>query len=475
MQVETNDDGMDSKALAAIAGIFRSYDIRGLVPSELSPQVTRLIARALGTRILVGGSREVLVATDGRLSVPLLKEALLKGLLETGIDVLDLGPVPTPLLYFATRYTNCNSGVVLTGSHNPPEYNGMKIMIDGESLAEDALQELRAETQRRNFTSGQGRLRKLDVLPPYIAQICADISLARSLKVAVDCGNGVAGPAALALLQGLGCEVLPLYCDVDGHFPNHHPDPAVETNMQDLIKAIRDDREITVGLAFDGDGDRLGVVSNRGRIIWPDRLLLLFARSLLRARPGSGVVYDVKSSRRLAPTIRELGGRPQMIRTGHSHLKAMMRTDGVLLGGEFSGHICFRDRWHGFDDALYAAARLLEILSREEGELGALFDDLPQDICTPEIKVGISDSRKFDFVEKLRTQADFGSGRIDSTDGLRVEYEDGWGLVRASNTTPALTLRFEAESASSLARIRALFAAALYSLDPDLPDISKIE
>jgi len=449
--------------------IFRSYDIRGMVDRNFTPQVVYRIARALAAMSLACNQRKVAVAADVRLSSPVLAEQLIRGLAEGELEVVDLGRVPTPLLYFATRTLDIRTGVMLTGSHNPPEYNGMKIVLAGDVLADEGLQELRRRVEPDpGLPAGTpGTVTRHDVVPAYIARICEDIRIARPLKVVVDCGNGVAGTVAPDLFRALGCDIISLYCEPDGRFPNHHPDPAEPDNMRDLAMRVVSERA-DLGIAFDGDGDRVGAVTELGRVLWSDNLLLLFAADILVRHPQAIVLHDVKCTRQLDVLVRRLGGRAHMIRTGHSHLKAQMKRTGALLGGEFSGHICFSDRWYGFDDALYAAARLAEIVGREASSMDALCASYAADECTPEIKIVTTDKRKFTILDDLRETVDFADGRIDLTDGLRVEYMDGWGLVRASNTSPVLTLRFEAKSLRELRRIQEIFATALETVSPEL-------
>ena len=454
--------------------IFRAYDIRGVVGETLTVDVVQRLGRAFATEARAQGQRRVVVGGDGRASTEPLRRHLLAGLRQSGADVLDIGCVPTPLLYFATATLGTGTGVMITGSHNPPEYNGLKMLIDGAPLTEARIDGLRARIEAADFATGCGGLEQADVVERYIARVAGDVTAARPLKVVADCGNGVAGLVAPRLLAAMGCVVTPLYAEVDGAFPNHHPDPADAANLQDLIAAVRDEGA-DLGVAFDGDGDRLGVVTDAGEIIWPDRAMMLFARDILRRHPGAGVVFDVKCSRHLPAVVYAAGGVPTMWKTGHSHIKAQIRASGALLGGEFSGHVCFADRWFGFDDGIYSAARLVEILAAEPRSASAVFAELPLALATPEIKLPTTEQGKFAIMAALRrNEAAFTEGRPDAVlttiDGVRVDFADGWGLARASNTSPALTLRFEADSDSALAHVRGAFAAALRAIDPRLAD-----
>ena len=447
--------------------IFRAYDIRGVVGESLSASVVRDIGRAFAAAALAEGQRRILTGRDGRTSGPVLHEALNQGLVESGAAVIDIGLAPTPVLYFATQGPAAHTGVMVTGSHNPANHNGLKMVLDGKALTEGAIQDLRQRIQGGDFVVGRGTVVRQEQIRPYIAAVLADVRLHRPLKVVVDCGNAVAGVVAPELLRQLGCEVVDLYTEVDGAFPNHHPDPAEPENLQDLAQKVRA-TGAACGLAFDGDADRLGLVSDAGDLIWPDRLLMLFAQDILRRHPGAGVVFDVKCSAALAKTVRKAGGCACLWRTGHSHIKARLRETGALLAGEFSGHICFADRWYGFDDALYAAARFVELLSAGDATADSLFQALPTGLATPEIKIEASDADKFRFIEDLAERGDFGIGRRTAIDGLRVDYDDGWGLVRASNTSPALTLRFEADEPSALERIQRIFQTQLSLIDASL-------
>ena len=440
--------------------IFKAYDIRGIVGRTLTEDVVRLIGRALASeaieRVAASGSaaRQLFaVGRDGRLSGPSLAGALMEGMRAAGADVVDIGMVATPVTYFAAQHLDCGNAVSVTGSHNPPDYNGLKMVIGGVTLSGDDIQALRQRIEAGRFASGAGGARAVDVLPAYLDRIISDVKLARKMRVVIDCGNGVAGASAGTLYRRLGCDVTELYCDVDGHFPNHHPDPSKPENLKELIAAVRDQRA-ELGLAFDGDGDRLGVVTPDGRIIYPDRQLMLFARDVLSRVPGGKIVYDVKCSRHVAPWIRKYGGVPSLWKTGHSLIKARMKELHAPLAGEMSGHIFFGERWYGFDDAQYAGARLLEILSRET-DPGAYLNALPDAVSTPELNWALAEGEPHRLIEQLQRDAKFpGATEIIRIDGLRVEYADGFGLARASNTTPVIVLRFEADTAAGLERIK---------------------
>ncbi|TGN38727.1 phosphomannomutase/phosphoglucomutase [Marinobacter confluentis] len=447
--------------------IFRAYDIRGIVGETLTADIVRVIGRSVGSEAIERGVKSLCIGYDGRHSSPELADALGSGIMAAGCDVINVGAVPTPVLYFATHELGTGSGVMVTGSHNPANYNGLKIMLAGETLSGEAIQRLFQRIQTGDFVSGQGSQSSDDVRRAYLDRIVGDIAVAAPLKVVLDAGNGIAGELAPVLVEELGCEVVPLYCEVDGNFPNHHPDPGKPENLKDLIAAVKSEKA-DLGLAFDGDGDRLGVVTNTGKIIWPDRLMMLFARDVVSRNPGADVLYDVKCSRRLAGVITEAGGRPIMWKTGHSLMKAKMKETGALLAGEMSGHIFFGERWLGFDDGLYAAARLLEILGIEDRDSNEVFEEFPEDISTPELNVAVTDETKFGIIEQLGQKGDFGDGSVSTIDGIRVEFSDGWGLCRASNTTPVLVLRFEAETEEALERIKAVFREQLTRAAPDL-------
>lgn len=457
---------LDAPALPP-AEIFKAYDIRGIVGRSLTAQHATLIGKALGSEAAKRGLDKIAFARDGRLSGPELGQALVQGILQTGVDVVDVGMVPTPILYFAAAEMTNGTGVMLTGSHNPPDYNGFKIVLGGETLAGEAIQDLHRRIESGDFISGKGGYEKAALPERYIKRIISDVKLKRKLRIAIDCGNGVAGKIAPKLYRAMGCDVTELYCDVDGKFPNHHPDPSKPENLQDLIETVKGNR-FDVGLAFDGDGDRLGVVAPDGSIIWPDRLMMLFAGDVLSRNHGGQIIYDIKCSSNLTKSIWEQGGEPLMWKTGHSLIKAKMKQSGALLAGEMSGHIFFKDRWYGFDDGLYSGARLLEILSKDTRTPQQVFASLPDAVNTPELNVKMAEGEHHAFMETFMNQADFGDANITMIDGIRVDYEDGWGLVRASNTTPVLVLRFEGNSPEALKRVQDEFRSRLLALGPNL-------
>lgn len=447
--------------------IFRAYDIRGVVGKTLTEDAVKLIGKAIGSEALEARQSAIYVGRDGRMSGPQLLGSLIEGITSTGCNVINIGMVPTPLVYFATTSTATKSGVALTGSHNPAEYNGLKIVINGETLSGERIKALRQRILENNFRSGTGSVETLDIAGKYNERIRDDIVLARSLKVVVDCGNGVAGAVAPALLESLGCQVIPLYCEVDGNFPNHHPDPGKPDNLNDLVSRVLAEKA-DLGIAFDGDGDRIGVVTPEGKIIWPDRLMMLFARDILMRSPGADIIFDVKCTRDLPALISQHGGRPIMWRTGHSLIKAKLKETGAVLAGEMSGHIFFNDRWPGFDDAIYAAARLLEILSLEVAGADEVFAEFPSALSTPELHLHASEESKFRIVEALQKNGQFPGGSVSTIDGVRVDYPNGWGLVRASNTTPSLVARFEGRSEQDLEAVRAAFREQLQKVEPAL-------
>jgi len=447
--------------------IFRAYDIRGIVDDTLTESTVFAIGRALGSLVLEKGEKTICVGRDGRLSGPALVSALNNGILSTGCNVIYLGMVPTPLLYYSTYVLNANSGVMLTGSHNPSNYNGLKMMIKGETLAEDGIQALYQRIMDDHFQTGTGLLSSVDIKEAYYNRITQDITLNRPLKIVIDCGNGVAGDVAPTLYRRLGCEVIELYCEVDGRFPHHHPDPSQTENLQALIQTVKH-HQADIGLAFDGDGDRLGVITNQGEVIWADRQLMLFAQSVLKKNPGATIIYDVKCSSHLEVLIKNLGGEPIMWKTGHSLIKSKLKETKAALAGEMSGHLFFNDRWYGFDDALYSGARLLEILASEETECSTLFRAIPDSVNTPELKIMVDEDEKFFLMEELIRHANFEACDKVTIDGLRVNFADGWGLVRPSNTTPCLVLRFEAQSEKVLQTIQHLFRDLLLTVKPDL-------
>ncbi|MGH8145167.1 MAG: phosphomannomutase/phosphoglucomutase [Rhodanobacteraceae bacterium] len=450
-------------------GIFRAYDIRGVVGKTLTEGVARQLGHAIGSAVRDKDLHEIVVGRDGRLSGPDLSGALIEGLRGAGVDVIDIGAVPTPVSYYAAYQLNTGSCVSVTGSHNPPDYNGFKVVIGGETLAENAIQDLYQRIVDGRLAEGHGSLRQYDISAEYIERIAADIQTGRSLKVVVDCGNGIAGNTAPGVVHAIGCEPIPLYCEVDGNFPNHHPDPSEPKNLADLILTVKK-TDADIGLAFDGDGDRLGVVTKDGEIIFPDRVLMLFAQDVLTRNPGATILYDVKCTGHLQPLILKAGGSPLMWKTGHSLIKAKMKETGAQLAGEMSGHFFFRERWYGFDDGVYAAARLLEILADDpEGRTPEqIFATLPKGVSTPELHIQMQEGQNHPFIARFRERAQFDGARITTIDGMRADWPDGWGLVRASNTTPVLVLRFDADNADALKRIQDAFRAQILACDDTL-------
>ncbi len=448
--------------------IFRAYDIRGVVGKTLDENVANLLGRALGSEVIAKGKSEMIVARDGRLSGPSLVKALIDGIRATGCNVIDLGAVPTPLLYFATYQFNTGCGVMVTGSHNPPDYNGFKMMIDGHTLAEQDIQKLASRIRNKDFVSGSlGSLQSMNVSNDYVDRISGDIQLETPLRVVVDAGNGIAGMIAPKLLQSIGCDVEPLYCEVDGNFPNHHPDPSDPKNLRDLTLAVKQ-MNADVGIAFDGDGDRLGVVTRTGKMIYPDRLLMLFARDVLTRVPGASIIYDVKCTGAIGPVVRGAGGIPVMWKTGHSLIKGKMKEIDAALAGEMSGHFFFKERWYGFDDGLYAACRFLEILAASGLDVDELMDEFPDAVSTPEIKIDMTEGEHYRYIEKFVKNAKFEGARMTTIDGLRADFDDGWGLVRCSNTTPCLVLRFEGQSEEALKRVQQVFKVQMLAIDPQI-------
>ncbi len=447
--------------------IFRAYDIRGVVGQTLTAQVAQLLGQAVGSEVRSRSGLTVLVGRDGRNSGPLLAEALIKGLLAAGCDVIDIGAVPTPLLYFATHDLSAGSCVMVTGSHDPADCNGFKIMVAGEALAEQDIQALYARIVEDRLDRGRGSLTQMDLGESYIERISGDVQLEAPLKVVLDCGNGIAGAIATKLYEAIGCEVVPLYCEVDGSFPNHPPDPSDPRNLEDLMVSVKQ-LKADLGIAFDGDGDRIGVVTRKGNIIYPDRLLMLFARDVLSRTPGATVIYDVKCTNHLAGVILGHGGSPVMWKTGHSLIKKKMAETQAELAGEMSGHFFFKERWYGFDDGLYAGCRLLEIIAADGRDADEIFDEMPQGVSTPEIKIPMTEGDHYRFIEKFRDRSRFDGARITAIDGVRADWSDGWGLVRSSNTSPALVLRFDAVDGDALARIQGVFKAQLLAVDPRL-------
>jgi phosphomannomutase/phosphoglucomutase len=449
------------------ASIFRAYDIRGVVDETLNADIVYSLGVAIGNKAQTLKQNKIIVARDGRVSGPELLRALQAGLQASGCDVIDIGAVPTPVLYFATHTLATNSGIMLTGSHNPTNYNGLKIVLAGTTLADTEIFDIYNYLARPVLSTVPGQLTPIELANDYINHIRSIITPAKPLKVVADCGNGIAGAIAPQLFSALGCELIPLYCEVDGRFPNHHPDPSNPDNLSQLINQV-EQHKADLGFAFDGDGDRLGLVTNTGEIIWPDRQLMLFATDLLSRHPQADIIYDVKCSRHLERVIKQQGGNPIMWKTGHSLIKAKMRESQALLAGEMSGHVFCKENWFGFDDALYAAAKLLEIVAADSRTISEIFKTLPDSLNTPELKLPIKEEQKFAFIDRLITQGDFSAGKITTIDGLRVDFIDGWGLIRASNTTPNLILRFEADDAAALNRIQKLFREQLLSLEAEL-------
>jgi phosphomannomutase/phosphoglucomutase len=459
---------MSDVAMKVNKSIFRAYDIRGIVDETLRVETVYAIGQAAATQALLEGETTMVVARDGRLSGPKLVSSLIDGLISTGINVIDLGRVPTPILYYATYTTIAKSGIMLTGSHNPSNHNGVKIVINRKALAGEQIQQLYQRIGAGDFSKGFGQVERYDILADYIAEIKKRITIKRPLKVVLDCGNGIAGIVAPMLYRALGCEVAELYCEVDGLFPNHHPDPSRVENLQDLIQMVKQ-KQADVGLAFDGDGDRLGVVTAQGDIVSPERQLALYAKSILQDNPGAKIIYDVKSTKHLATVIQALGGEAMMWCTGHSLVKAKMRETGALLGGEMSGHVFFNDRWYGFDDALYTATRLLELMAADPGVLNEALDCFPPTFSTEEIQIAMADEEKFSFIKRLVANVDFGDdATLTTLDGLRVDFPLGWGLVRASNTSAYIACRFEGDSQAALDDITRSFRRLMLSVEPNL-------
>jgi phosphomannomutase/phosphoglucomutase len=445
--------------------IFKAYDIRGIVGKTLTPEIVESIGHAVGSEAAKRNQKTVCVGYDGRLSGPALASALSRGIRLAGVDVINLGLVATPVVYFAAHHLDTHCGVMVTGSHNPPDYNGLKMVLAGETLSGEAIQGLRLRIEENNLTTGEGKESDYYIDDEYIAKISDHIKLARPMKIAADCGNGVAGAFAKKLYEALGCQVEELFCEVDGNFPNHHPDPSVPDNLVDLIDTLKTG-DAEIGLAFDGDGDRLGVVTKEGNIIYPDRQLLLFAEDVLKREPGATIIYDVKSTRNLAPWIKARGGNPLMWKTGHSLVKAKMKETGSALAGEMSGHVFFKERWYGFDDGLYSGARLLEILSRFD-DSSAILNNLPDSVSTPEQHINMKEGEPHALIAKIKQTATFENAEVLTIDGLRVEYADGFGLMRPSNTTPVIVLRFEADNETALKRIQDTFRSVILAAAPE--------
>ncbi|MEI8055349.1 MAG: phosphomannomutase/phosphoglucomutase [bacterium] len=447
--------------------IFRAYDIRGIVDESFTPDNIYTIGLAIGSETIERGESVIAIGRDGRLSGSELLQAMEAGILASGCNVVNIDEVTTPILYYAAAIMESQSGAMLSGSHNPPNYNGIKIVIGGETLYEEAIQKLYQRIITKNFKSGAGESKKVEIINDYMHRIVSDIKLSRALKVVIDCGNGVGGIIAPKLFRMLGCEVTELYCEVDGSFPNHQPDPSVPTNLKDLVNLVKT-KQADVGLAFDGDADRVGVVTEKGEIIAADRLLMLFAIDCLSRHPGTTIIFDVKCTRHLTEQIVKHGGVPLMYKTGHSLIKSKMKDIGSLLAGEMSGHMFIKERWFGFDDGIYVAARFLEMLAGGKKSCSEIFTELPNSVTTPELKIAITEAQKFIFMEKLAKSAKFPGGAVNRIDGLRVDYKDGFGLIRPSNTTPYLIMRFEGDTDLALKRIQNIFKEQLLLLDPKL-------
>ncbi|NDU85463.1 MAG: phosphomannomutase/phosphoglucomutase [Ferrovum sp.] len=446
--------------------IFKAYDIRGIVDHTLTPAGVTAIGQAIGSEARERGLSTIAIGRDGRLSGPTLANALAQGLQSCGLTVIDVGMVATPMLYFAAHTHAHGSGVMVTGSHNPPDYNGLKMMLGGETLSGSGIQSLYERLEKQRLVSGQGVLTSLDISEDYIKRIVSSVTLGRPMKIVVDSGNGIPGRFAPELYRRMGCTVIELFCEVDGHFPNHHPDPSQPENLVDLIQALTQGRG-ELGLAFDGDGDRLGVVTRDGQIIYPDRQLMLFAADVLSRNPGAEIIFDVKCTRNLFSWVRQHGGQPTLWKTGHSLIKTKMKETGALLAGEMSGHTFFKERWYGFDDGLYAGARLLEILSRVT-DPSATLNALPDAVTTPELQIRLQEGENFSIIEALQQSGQFpGSVERITLDGVRIEYADGFGLARSSNTTPVIVLRFEADNAAALSRIQSDFKREILKIKAD--------
>lgn len=447
--------------------VFRAYDIRGIIGKDIDEHSFYSIGLAIACYLQELKRHQIFVACDGRLTSPSLTKALKQGLLDSGIDVVDLGAVATPVMYYATHTQGLDCGLMVTGSHNPADYNGIKMVLAGKTLIQEDIDILYHFVVEEKRVTGRGKETKLDVMSDYTNSIIKGIQIKRPLKVVVDCGNGIAGPIIPQVLSELGCDIIPLYCEVDGNFPNHHPDPTIEANLVDLKEAIAI-HKADIGLAFDGDADRLGLLTNTGEMIWPDRLMMLYSRDLLKRIPGATIVFDVKCSSHLERVIDEAGGKAKMCPTGHSIVKAVMKEEQASLAGEMSGHLFFKDRWYGFDDALYSACRLLEIISSSDLTVSEQFELIPNSVNTPEIKIPIADENKFKFMKRFSEEAHFPEARILTIDGLRVEFPYGWGLLRASNTTPCLVARFEAIDQDNLLKIQFQFKQQMELLDSEL-------
>ena len=450
------------------AEIFKAYDIRGIVDDTITDDITFKIGQAIGSEIIAAGKHTIVIGRDGRLSGPRLTTALADGLRASGVSVTDIGVAPSPVVYFSAYQLNISSCVAITGSHNPPNYNGFKIVVDGTTLSSERIQDLYQRILNNDFSAGSGSYSEVAVIDDYVNRVVSDIKLARPMKIVIDCGNGVGGATAPQLFRVLGCDVIDLYSEVDGTFPNHHPDPAKLENLTDLIEAVQT-HDAEIGLAFDGDADRLGVVTPKGEVIWPDRQMILFARDILSRNPGTEIIYDVKCSRTLASEIEAAGGKATMWRTGHSFIKAKLKETGAAIAGEMSGHIFFKERWFGFDDGVYAGARLLELLAKIHETPQAIFDALPNTVNTPELQIQMDNfGEHYKFMEELVQNADFPNQTVSTFDGLRVDFDNGFGLIRPSNTTPVLVLRFEGETQANLESIQNQFRELILSTRPNI-------
>ena len=447
--------------------IFKAYDIRGIVDTSLSNEITFKIGQAVGSEVIKSGGKQIVIGRDGRLSGPELSQHLANGLQAAGVDVVDIGIAPSPVVYYSSYSKNIPSCIAITGSHNPPNYNGFKMVVDGTTLSAESIQSLKQRILTDDFSQGAGGYSQQTVIPNYSQTIIDDIKLQRSMKIVIDCGNGVAGATAPEIFKGIGCEVIELFSEVDGTFPNHHPDPSQAENLVDLIAAVKQ-HDADLGLAFDGDGDRLGVITKSGDIVWPDRQIILFAQDILARNPGAEIIYDVKCTRLLPAAIEAAGGKATMWRTGHSFIKAKLKETGAALAGEMSGHVFFKERWFGFDDGVYAGARLLEILSKSGQTPQQVFDAIPNSINTPELRIEFDEGEHYAFMEELTEVAAFKDAKVSTIDGVRADYVDGFGLIRPSNTTPILVLRFEADSEAALTRIQSDFKQQILQIDSEL-------
>ena len=447
--------------------IFRAYDIRGVVENALTPDTVQQIGQAFASEALAQNQKTVIIGRDGRLSSPELAQRLSEGLRAGGCDVIDIGMVPTPVLYYATHKLKTGTGIMVTGSHNPPQYNGLKMLIDGNTLYGDDIKAFYHRIIEGNINKGEGNHTEQDVMPDYLDTIVNDINIERPLNIAVDCGNGVAGVLATELFTRLGCKVTELFCDVDGNFPNHHPDPSKPENLLDLQNSMKANN-LDIGLAFDGDGDRVGILDDKQNVLWADRQMMLYSADVLKRKPGAQIIFDIKSTSNLATYIKNLGGDPLMWKTGHSFIKAKMKETGAELAGEMSGHIFFKERWFGFDDGLYSAARMLEIVSQHNGPCSELFETLPDSFNTPELQINFDEGEHYKFMTKFIEEAEFPNAEIVTIDGIRVNYPEGWGLIRPSNTTPSLVLRFEANDENTLKKIQNIIREQLLAIDSNL-------